>query len=97
MLPIVGSYRRRKLMIYVTHTCRNSKLKPNDPNYCNRAWVDEDLTNVHDTPPTWKYCEECVKKGFKNPKKRKRTMTPEQIEAFKERMAKYRRTKNGEN
>lgn len=101
-------------MNYVTHTCRNSKLKPNDPNYCDRAWVDEDLTNVTTTPPTWKYCEECVKKGFptggvdektglpiliypfKNPKRRKSTMTPEQIEAFKQRMAEYRRKKNGQ-
>ena len=24
--------------VYVTHTCRNSKLSPKDPNYCDRAW-----------------------------------------------------------
>lgn len=94
MIPNLGSYTKEKNMNYVTHTCRNSKLKPNDPNYCDRAWVDEDLTNVTTTPPTWKYCEECVKKGFKNPKRRKSTMTPEQIEAFKQRMAEYRRKKN---
>ena len=81
-------------MNYVTHTCKNSKLKPSDPNCCDRAWVDEDKTNVHDYPPTWKYCPECVKKGFKNPKRRKSTKTPEQIEAFKKRMAEYRRKKN---
>lgn len=81
-------------MVYVTHTCKNSKLKPTDPNYCFNAWVDEDKTHVHDTPPTWKYCPECVKKGFKNPRTRKSTMTPEQIEAFKQRMAEYRRKQN---
>lgn len=77
--------------VYVTHTCKNSKLPKTDPNYCFNAWIDEDKTNVHDTPPTWKYCPECEKKGFKNPKKKKYTMTPEQIEAFKQRMAEYRR------
>lgn len=52
--------------VYVTHTCRNSKLNPKDPNYCDEAWVDIDKTKVKDTPPTWKYCPKCVKKGFKN-------------------------------
>lgn len=80
--------------VYVTHTCRNSKLSPKDPNYCNNAWVDVDKTKVKDVPPTWKYCPECEKKGFKNPKTRKSTKTPEQIEAFKQRMAEYRRKKN---
>jgi hypothetical protein len=56
--------------------------------------VDVDKTNVKDTPPTWKYCPECVKKGFKNPRTRKSTMSEEQIEAFKQRMAEYRRNKN---
>lgn len=81
-------------MDYVTHTCRNSKLKPSNPNYCDRAWVDEDITHVVNTPPTWKYCEECVAKGFKNKRRRKSTKTPEQIEAFRQRMAEYRRNKN---
>lgn len=84
----------RHTNVYVTHTCKNSKLKPSDPNYCNRAWVDEDRTNVRDVPPTWKYCPECEEKGFKNPKTRKSSKTPEQIEAFKQRMAEYRRTKD---
>lgn len=79
---------------YVTHTCKNSKLDPKDPNYCNEAWVDIDKTKVKDTPPTWKYCPKCVQKGFKNPRTRKGTMTEEQIEAFKQRMKEYRRTKN---
>lgn len=80
--------------IYVTHTCKNSKLPKNDPNYCDRAFVDEDRTNVKDIPPSWKYCPECEKKGFKNPKVRKSSKTPEQIEAFKKRMEEYRRNKN---
>lgn len=29
-------------MIYVAHGCRNSRLKPNDPNYCNNGWIDKD-------------------------------------------------------
>ena len=82
---------KRTEIVYVTHTCRNSKLSVTDPNYCNRAFIDEDRTNVKDTPPTWKYCPECEKKGFKNPKRRKSSMTPEQIEAFKKRMAEYRK------
>ena len=83
-------------MIYVIHVCKNSKLKPSDPNYCDRAWIDEDKTHVRDYPPTWKYCPECVKKGFKNPRTRKSTQTPEQIEAFKQRMAEWRAKKNEE-
>jgi hypothetical protein len=83
--------------VYVMHTCKNSKLNPKDPNYCDRAWVDVDKTNVQDTPPTWKYCPECVKKGFKNPRERKGTISQEQIEAFKERMKRYREGKNNDN
>lgn len=82
--------------VYVTHTCKNSKLNPKDPNYCNRAWVDVDKTKVRDIPPTWKYCPECEKKGFKNPKTRKSTKTPAQIEAFKQRMKAYREQKKKE-
>ena len=88
------SLTEEKEIVYVTHTCKNSKLDPKDPNYCDRAWVDVDKTNVKDTPPTWKYCPECVKKGFKNPRTIKATRTPEQIEAFKQRMAEYRRRKS---
>ena len=29
-----------KEKVYVTHTCRNSKLSPKDPNYCDRAFID---------------------------------------------------------
>ena len=81
-------------MAYVIHVCKNSKLKTDDPNYCDRAWVDEDKHNATTIPPSWKYCDECVKKGFKNPRTIKSKKTPEQIEAFKQRMAEYRRNKN---
>lgn len=78
--------------IHVIHVCKNSKLKPTDQNYCDRAWIDRDRTNVKDIPSAQKYCPECEKKGFKNPKTRKNSKTPEQIEAFKKkRMAEYRR------
>mgnify|MGYP003593282864 CR=1 FL=1 len=76
--------------MYVVHTCKNSKLKPTDENYCNNCFIDVDKTNCTTHPPTWKYCPECEKKGFKNPKTRQVTKTPEQIEAFKQRMAEYR-------
>ena len=92
-LEIVGMTHTKET-VYVIHVCKNSKLKPDNPNYCDMAWVDVDKTNVKDTPPTWKYCPECVKKGFKNPRTRQSTMSEEQIEAFKQRMAEYRRNKN---
>lgn len=69
--------------IYVTHTCK----------HCGCAFMDIDKYNVQNTPPSWKYCPECVKRGFKNPRTRKNTQTLEQIEAFKQRMAEYRRNK----
>ena len=72
-------------MNYIVHFCKNPE--------CNNAWIDEDLHNST-RPPRWKYCSECEKKGFKNPKRRKSSKTPEQIEAFKQRMAEYRRKKN---
>ena len=78
---------------YVIHFCKNSRLKPSDDNYCNNCWVDVDKTHVTSIPPSWKYCSECESKGFKNPKTRQVTRTPEQIEAFKQRMAQYRRNK----
>ena len=79
--------------VYVNHTCRNARLKPTDADYCNNCFVDVDRTNCTTHPPTWKYCPECEAKGFKNPKTRKKTQTPEQIEAFKQRMAKFRESK----
>ena len=56
--------------LYVTHTCKNSKLKENNPNYCFKAFVDVDVHNSRSLPPTWKYCPDCVKKGFKNTKRK---------------------------
>ena len=98
-----------KKRMFVFHNCKNSK-KPEyiytkdsegkilskviNPEYCNNGWVGEDRTNVKTYPPTYLYCPECEKKGFKNPKTRQTTRTPEQIEAFKQRMAEYR-AKNG--
>lgn len=81
--------------VYVVHHCKNTKLKNIDketkhPDYCNNCFVDVDKTNCTSHPPTWKYCPECVNKGYKNPKTRKSTKTPEQIEAFKKRMKEYR-------
>lgn len=70
------------MSIYVTHTCKR----------CGKAFVAEDCFNAQDLPPKNKYCDECVKAGFKN--KRKRKLTPEQIEAFKQRMEEYRKRKN---
>lgn len=49
-------------MNYVAHVCRSSKLKRTDKNYCDRIWIDKDLTRATTTPPTWKYCEECCRK-----------------------------------
>lgn len=72
-------------MNYVVHFCKNPE--------CNNCWIDEDRYNSM-KPPRWKYCPECEEKGFKNPKRRKSNKTPEQIEAFKQRMAEYRRKKN---
>lgn len=79
--------------VYIAHVCKNSTLPPADPNYCNRIWIDVDKTHATTYAPTWKFCKECEAKGFKNPKTRNITRTPEQIEAFKERMAEYRRNK----
>ncbi len=83
--------------VYIIHVCKNSNLSPTDENYCNNCWVDVDKTHATTYPPTWKYCKECESKGFKNPKTRNITRTPEQIEAFKERMKEYRRKKDDEN
>ena len=79
--------------VYLIHVCKNSTLSPTDKNYCNNCWVDVDKTGATTYPPTWKYCKECESKGFKNPKTRNITKTPEQIEKFKQRMAEYRRNR----
>lgn len=76
---------------YVVHICKNTKLPTDDPNYCNNCWIAEDRTNVTTYPPSYLYCPDCEAKGFKNPKTRNVTKTPEQIEAFKQRMLEYRK------
>lgn len=53
-------------MLYVTHTCKNSKRKTKDPDYCFNAFVAEDYTNAQCYPPTWRYCPDCEAKGFSN-------------------------------
>ena len=78
---------------YVVHFCKNGKLPKDDPNYCNNCFMAEDRTHVTTLPPTYLYCPDCEAKGFKNPKTRNVTRTPEQIEKFKQRMAEYRRNK----
>ncbi len=90
--------------VFVVHVCKNSTLKGTynketkeyieHSDYCNNCWIDVDKTNATTYPPTWKYCPECEKKGFKNPKTRNATKTPEQIEAFKQRMKQARMLKH---
>lgn len=79
--------------IYVVHICKNSKLPPTHKDYCNNCWIDIDKTHATTYPPQWKYCPQCEAKGFKNPKTRQVTRTPEQIEKFKQRMKEYRENK----
>lgn len=81
---------------YVVHFCKNGKLPADNPNYCNNCFIAEDKTNVTTYPPTYLYCKECEAKGFKNPKTRNVTRTPEQIEAFKQRMKEYREKRRNE-
>ena len=71
--------------VYVTHTCK----------HCGAAFVDVDKYNAQNEPPKWKYCPDCVKKGFKNKRTRKTNYTSEQVEAFKQRMKAYREQKGG--
>lgn len=69
---------------FVTHTCKR----------CGKAFIAEDTYNAQDLPPKNKYCPDCEKQGFKN--KRKRTLTQEQKEEFKKRMAEARKRKQNE-
>ena len=56
---------------YVAHICANSLKKEKDKDYCNNIWIDKDELDVYVNPPVYKYCEDCIKKGFKNDKKAK--------------------------
>ena len=104
-----GNKMETKSELYVVHDCKNTKKpeflytkdengkiisKVTNPEYCNNAWIDIDKTNCKTYPPAWKYCDECVAKGYKNPKTRVKKQTPEQIELFKKRMAEYRLKKS---
>ena len=70
---------KKKEPKYVSHTCKNIKLKPitdskrkkisEHPDYCDRAFHDLDLKNSTSKSPDWKYCPQCVAKGFVNPDK----------------------------
>jgi hypothetical protein len=67
-------------MAYISFTCKNIKLWTkkdgrgriieHHPDYCDRAFMDKDITNVTTYSPTWKYCPDCVAKGFTNPDKK---------------------------
>ena len=41
---------------FVTHTCK----------HCGKAFIEQDNNNSQDVPPTWRYCPECVKNGYRN-------------------------------
>lgn len=43
---------------YTSHTCKN----------CNTSFMDEDKIDSFVLAPDYKYCNACVKKGFKNNK-----------------------------
>ena len=59
-------------ILYVSHTCKNPE--------CQSAFSDLDKTHVKSFSPNWKYCPDCVAKGypnFKNP-----NLTPKQKAAL---------------
>lgn len=50
---------------YIYHYCLNENLPVTDPNYCDRAWVDVAHGGDYaSAPQNWKYCPDCVAKGF---------------------------------
>jgi len=67
-------------MTYMQFTCKNSKLPikydshgrviSKHPDYCDRAFLDVEPFPGCMSVQTWKYCDDCVKKGFKNPDKK---------------------------
>ena len=68
---------------YITATCQ----------HCKKAYLEAcKATYFRETPSENKLCPECKKKCVKRIKK-KRNYSPEQIEAFKERMKKSREEK----
>lgn len=50
------------MILYISHTCKNKD--------CQAAFIDRDVTNIKLHSPNWKYCPDCVAKGYpdiKNP------------------------------
>ncbi len=43
---------------FVIHICKNKE--------CLKSFNAPDYTNIQDAPAKWRYCDECVSKGFKN-------------------------------
>lgn len=54
-------------MVYVSHTCKNINRRESDLRYCDNAFMDKDLKKSTSESPKWKYCPDCVLKGFINP------------------------------
>ena len=61
---------------YVAYVCVNSLKNEKDKDYCNNIWIDKDEVDAFINPPDYKYCAECVKKGFKNNKKARDNYKP---------------------
>jgi hypothetical protein len=104
---------------YIYHYCLNENLNIKNPDYCDRAWVDVAHGGQRaNAPQNWKYCPECVKKGYPDIKaytkgreirkniimertgkvfsNKKRVVTDEQKELFKERILNARLKKKAQ-
>lgn len=52
--------------VYVTYTCKNKD--------CRKAFIDIDINNnINEVPLQNRYCPDCVKRGFKNEKQKRKT------------------------
>ena len=71
---------------------KKPKMIPN-PEYCDRIWIDVDRTGAMDIPTTQFYCKDCLKRGYKNPKKIKPELSIEEKQKFAEKMQKGKKTK----
>ena len=60
---------------YVAHVCKNSRYSESSKKYCPNIWIEEDKVDTYVYPPDYKYCKECLKKGYKN--------SPEDMEAYR--------------
>lgn len=54
---------------YIYHYCLNENLKDGHPDKCNNCFIDvaHGGANAY-SPQNWKYCPDCVAKGYKQPK-----------------------------